>query len=144
MISDTIKEIRAKGLKQWNRDRKSAKHDDTNAWFDVISYDPATERYRLDRVTLKEKDVPSDALSVTGDKHHYASVVCERPKRIIKDSEGFLETCAISNYLYMINNDINEALASILNSRYINWRLLGVLGIGAAIIVYIIVTRLLV
>ena len=141
MIADTIKEIKAKGLKQWRRDRKSAKHDNTNAWFDVITFDPENFRYRLDRTTIKEKDIPPDCLKVTGDKHHYATVACEQPIRVIRDENGYLNTSAISNYLYLVNNAINDALASVLNSRYINWKLLGVLGIDAAIVVYIIVTR---
>ena len=142
MISDTIKAIRAKGIKQWRRDRKSAKHDATNAWFDVISYDEDTKRYRLDRTTIKEESVPPDALSVTGGKNHYATVICPQPKRAVRDENGKLETSAISNYLYMINNDINDALASILNPHYVNWKLLGVLGIGAVAVIYIVVTRL--
>ncbi len=144
MITDTIKEIRIKGLKQWLRDRKSAKHDDTNAWFDVITFDIENFRYRLDRTTIKEKDVPPDCLKVTGDKHHYAIVTCKQPLRVIRDEKGYLNTSAISNYLYLVNNAINDALASVSSSRYINWKLIGVLGIGAAIVVYIIVTRFLV
>ena len=144
MITNTIKEIRIKGLKQWFRDRKSAKYDDVNAWFDVITFDPENFRYRLDRTTIKEKDIPPDCPKVTGDKHHYGVVACEQPPRAIRDEKGYLNTSAISNYLYLVNNAINDALASVSNSRYINWKLIGVLGIGAAIVVYIIVTRFLV
>ena len=136
-----FKTVRDKGLRQLIRDLKSSHHYDTNVWLDQIRYDQDNNRYVLQRRTLKADAIPPDALKVTGEKNHYAVVECEKPVRVIKREDGFLETCAISNYLYMINNSINDALASVWKPRYINTKLLMILGIGGAIIVYLIVTK---
>lgn len=130
-------ELKQVGIKQYCRNKKGNHHDDTNAWWDVIAYDPTTNRYRLDRTTIKERDVSPDALKVTGEKNHYVTIASEQPKREIRDSDGYLNTCAISNYLYLKNNAINDAMASVWKPGPINLKLLAILGIGAAIIVYL-------
>lgn len=126
--------------KMW-RDYKSKRHAETSAWCDTITFDDSAKRYRLDRRTVKERDIPQNALKITGGKNHYGVIACEQPVRKIRREDGSLETCAISNYLYMINNSINDALASTWKPKYIDVKLLTVLAIGAAIFGYIIISR---
>lgn len=136
-IKEKWADIRRLGMKQAIRYWKSENHLNTNAWFDVLSWDEENKRYRLDRTTCKERDVPGYVLPVTGDKHHYLTVMFKLPDRAVKKDNGCYHTSAISNYLYYRSNAINDAMASVWKPRAINLKALIIVGIGGVIAVYI-------
>lgn len=140
-IKEIIGKIKTDGLKKTVRDARSEAHYNTNAWYDVLSYDPDTKRYRLDRVTIKERDVPPYTLPVTGDNHHYFTTTCIAPKREIKREDGTYRTNAITNFLYWRSNPINKALEWLYKSRKVDLKALVIVGIGVAIVAYIIVSQ---
>lgn len=123
------------------RDIKSWWHFRHQAWRDVLTYDPEKKRYRLDRHTLIMKDINPDDLAVTGAKYHYFYTDLEPPerheKRVEVDEEGntheFLNTSAVSNYLYMVNNDINDAMAGTFTNKPINPVVVGVIIVLAIV-----------
>lgn len=110
------------------RDIKSWWHFRHQAWKDVLYYDEETKRYRLERHTIYMRDIEPDDLAVTGQKYHYFYTDLKPPerqeKRVVVDEEGnereYLNTSAASNYLYMINNDINDAMAGTFKNSALN------------------------
>lgn len=139
-IKAKIKEIRAKGIKQSIRDWRSERHWNENAWWDVLSYDPINKRYRLDRTTIKERDVPEYSLMVTGDTHHYLTCAYDRPKREIKREDGTYRLNAIALYLFYKDNSILDALTSVWKTKRIDTRALVIAGLAVAIGAYVLVS----
>lgn len=99
------------------RDIKSWWHFRHVAWLDILSYDKESNMYRLDRKTIRMKDVLPNYLQVSGNKYHYFYTELPAPHRQEYRTEvrdgveyRFLNTSAVSNYLYMINNDIENAI----------------------------------
>lgn len=125
------------GLKQYLRHIKSERHYNTRAWWDVLTYDPDTGRYRLDRTTMTERDVPEHVLPVTGDSHHYTTCTFERPEKEMKREDGTYRTTPTVNYLYYKSNAINDAMTSEWKAPRVNVKLLAMLGIGGVIVFYI-------
>lgn len=110
------------------RDIKSWWHYRHQAWRDVLYYDEETKRYRLERHTLYMRDINPNDLAVTGQKYHYFYTDLVPPERHeireVEDEDGnkhqYLNTSASSNYLYMVNNDINDAMAGTFKNSALN------------------------
>lgn len=99
------------------RDIKSWWHYRHDSWRDVLTYDEE-KGYVLTRTTIPTREVKEDDLPVRGHKYLFFSTELEAPFREEKRKEivdgvevEYLNTSAASNYLYMVNNDINDALA---------------------------------
>lgn len=102
---------------QIGRDIKSWWHFRHVAWLDTLTYDSDNNMYRLDRKTIRMRDVQPNWLQVTGSKYQYFTTELPAPHRQESRTEvrdgieyTFLNTSALSNYLYMINNDIENAI----------------------------------
>lgn len=123
------------------RDIRSWWHFRHQAWRDVLTYDPEKKRYRLDRNTLIMRDINPEDLAVTGSKYHYFYTELEAPERHEKrtevDGDGnkheYLNTSATSNYLYMVNNDINDAMAGTFTNNNVNPLVVGGLIVVAIV-----------
>lgn len=106
-----------------------------------MTYDEEQHRYRLDRHTLVMREIVPEDLAVTGQKYHYFYTDLEAPERhdlrTVVEEDGtthtYLNTSAISNYLYMKNNDINEAMAGTFKNGNVNPMVVAGL-IGVAIV----------
>lgn len=104
-------------LDQIFRDIKSWWHYRHDAWRDVLTYKEG-EGYVIERTTISTRDVQPDDLPIRDHKYLFFDTELEAPfrqetrKDVIDGVEvEFLNTSASSNYLYMVNNDINDALA---------------------------------
>lgn len=117
------------------------------AYRDVLTFDTERNRYVIERTTVRMSDIKPDDLPVTGDKYHFFRTELVAPERqesrtetvILEDGSQvdieYLNTSAVSNYLYMVNNDINEALAGQFKpsgiNPYVLWGLVGLAVIFA-------------
>ena len=125
------------------RDIKSWWHYRHDSWRDVLTYDEE-EGYILERTTISTREVKPDDLPVRGHKYMVFHTDLEAPHRTESRKENvdgveveFLNTSAASNYLYMVNNDINDALAGSFKRSGIDPKvMLILLGIGAVAIIY--------
>lgn len=123
------------------RDIASWWHFKHIAYRDVLTYDQDRNRYVIHRQTLRMRDINPDDLPVTGQKYHFFRTDLKAPERqetrvetiTLDDGQQveveYLNTSATSNYLYMVNNDINDALAGQFKpagiNPYILWGLIG-------------------
>lgn len=123
------------------RDIASWWHFKHIAYRDVLEYDEQRNRYVIHRTTRRMKDILPDDLPITGQKYHFFRTELQAPPRqetrvetIVLDDGStvdveYLNTSATSNYLYMINNDINDALAGQFKPAGINplilWGMVG-------------------
>lgn len=124
------------------RDIRSWWHFRHQAWRDVLYYDEENKRYRLERHTLTMREITPVDLAVTGQKYHYFYTDLQPPerheKRVVEDEDGnkheYLNTSAASNYLYMINNDINDAMAGTFKNSALNPKVIVGLIVGGIIL----------
>lgn len=136
------------------RDIASWWHFKHIAYRDVLTYDAERNRYVIHRTTLRMTDIKPDDLPVTGCKYHYFKTELEAPERqesrietiTLEDGQTvdieYLNTSATSNYLYMINNDINNALAGQFKPSGINpYILWGLIGLGVLFAVWYLFMR---
>lgn len=137
-IRQFISNAREKGLKQAYRDYKAEKWLNTRCWVDTLTYDEVTKRYRLDRVTVLERDKPKDVLLVSNASHHYAIVDIPAPELAEVDGEGFLNLSATSLYLYYCDDSLNKSLASHFKPRAVDPKALILAGIGGGVAVFVI------
>ena len=123
------------------RDISSWWHFKHIAYRDVLTYDPERNRYVIERTTVKMRDILPDDLPVTGQKYHFFRTDLVAPERqesrietiTLDDGQQveveYLNTSAVSNYLWMVNNDINDCLAGQFKPNginpYILWGLVG-------------------
>ena len=138
----------------WNGDAGQIFRDISSWWHfkhiayrDVLTYDVERNRYVIERTTVRMRDIKPDDLPVTGEKYHFFRTELVAPERqesrtesvILEDGSQvdieYLNTSAVSNYLYMVNNDINEALAGQFKpsgiNPYVLWGLVGLAVIFA-------------
>lgn len=141
IIKEFINRIKADGIKKTVRDIRSDMHYNSNAWIDVLSYDDDTKRYRLDRSTVKEFEVPPQMLRVSEDNHHYLTCAFPIPPREIMRDDGTYRTNAITNYLYYISNPINKALEWLYKPKRVDSKALIIVGVGAAIVIYVLYSQ---
>ena len=74
------------------------------------------------------RDITPQDLAVTGQSYHYFYTELQPPerheKRVVEDEDGnkheYLNTSATSNYLYMVNNDITDAMAGTFKNTALN------------------------
>lgn len=101
------------------RDIGSWRHYSHKAYIDTLTYDDDKKRYRIHRQTVTMRDILPTDLAITGSKYRFFRTELDAPERQEKrtetDADGviheYLNTSATSNYLYMVNNDINSAMA---------------------------------
>ncbi len=132
-------------IKQKFRDWKSKRHYEHDAYRDVLSYDLVHQRFKLDRVTTKQKDiVPSDKI-VTGTTYHYFVSEIPRLPRKVLDNEGHVLTTPTTDYEFLTNNDVNDATTALMREqKNTNALIMGVLaGVGVAVVGFIIYTMVL-
>ncbi len=130
------------GLKQKFRNWKSKKHYEHDAYRDVLTYDPDSKMFTLDRTTVKQRDIePADKI-VTNDTYHYFNTPIPPQPRIVRDKNGFTVCTPIDDYQYTQNNDIIESLLAIIkpgaNKNTIILAILG--GVGVAVVGYILMS----
>lgn len=95
----------------------SWRHFNHDATIQDLSYSEEVQAFRLDITTIKMRDMDPHALPITGEKYGGFRTELEAPKKTKKrieiDEDGtereYLNPSAVSHYLYMINNDINDA-----------------------------------
>lgn len=117
------------------------RHD---AYRDTLTYNDVDNRYRLDYTTVTARDFVERDLKVSGEKYRRFYTELEAPVRQetrIEEIDGvqyeFLNTSAVSNYLWMINNDVNECITGDFKSRSINpLVLLGLVGLAVVVMIY--------
>ena len=129
-------------LKQKWRDWRSKKHYEHDAYIDTLSYDNDSQRYTIDRKTVKMADIePSDKM-VTGDSYHYFNTTLEKLPRQVVDDQGHILTTPITDYQYILNDDINDSLLAFVkgqpNKNIIILAILG--GLGVAVVGYLLMT----
>lgn len=104
-----------------------------------LSYDDEINAFRLDSTTIRMEDMDPHSLPVTGEKYAGFRTKLEAPtvtkKRKELDENGeeveYLNPSASSYYLYMINNDINDACTAPLKRFSLNPRIVVVMVIVA-------------
>lgn len=112
---------------------------------DVLTYDEENNRYRIDTTTITAREFKERDLKVSSNKYRRMFTSLEAPERHetrIEEIDGvkyeFLNTSAVSNYLWMINNDVNSCITGNFKSRTINpLVLLALLGLAGAVFIYI-------
>lgn len=147
-IKDFGKWLKKCGGYIWNGDAGQIFRDIASWWHfkhiayrDVLTFDQERNRYVIQRTTVRMSDIKPDDLPVTGEKYHYFITDLKAPERqesrtetvVLEDGTTidveYLNTSAVSNYLYMVNNDINEALAGQFKpagiNPYVLWGLVG-------------------
>lgn len=118
------------------------RHD---AYREVLFYDEENNRYKIERTTITARDFRPVDLPVQGHKYRVFYTDLAPPFREetrIEERNGekveFLNPTAVSNYLYMINNDINNAIKGDFKNPGINpLIMLAILGVGAVILIYV-------
>ena len=117
------------------------RHD---AFRETLNYDDTNNRYRLDRETITAREFRPVDLPVSGRKYRVFYTDLEPPFREETRKETidgveyeFLNPTAISNNLYMVNNDINNSIKGDFKTPGINpLIMLALLGVGAVILIY--------
>lgn len=112
---------------------------------EVLTYNETDNRYRIDITTISARDFVEQDLKVSGQKYKRFFTGLKAPERKETRTEEidgvkcvFLNTSAVSNYLWMINNDVNECITGDFKSKGINpLVLLILLGLAGAVFVYI-------
>lgn len=106
----------------------SWRHYNHDAYIEDLSYDEEIEAFRLDMTSIKMRDMDPHALPVTGEKYSGFRTNLEAPhrtkirKEIDENGEEveYLNPSAISYYLYMVNNDINDSCTAPLRRFTLN------------------------
>lgn len=132
----------ANRLKEKYRALRSKKHYEHDAYIDTLDYDSDNQRFVMFRKTVKMADIKPSDLAVTNDKYHYfTSKIPPQPRRVI-DDDGHVITTPITDYQYLMNNDINDSLLAMIKPRADkNTIILAVLaGLGVAVVGYLIMT----
>lgn len=117
------------------------RHD---AYKDVLTYNEEDNRYKINISTITAREFAEKDLKVSGQKYRRFYTDLEAPVRQetrIEEIDGvqyeFLNTSAVSNYLWMINNDVNECITGDFKSRAINpIVLLGLVGVAIVVMIY--------
>jgi len=117
------------------------RHD---AYREVLTYNEQDNRYRLDITTITARDFAERDLKICGEKYRRFFTKLEAPVRLETRTEiidgveyEFLNTSAVSNYLWMINNDVNECITGDFKNRSINpLVLLGLVGLAVVVMIY--------
>lgn len=117
------------------------RHD---AYREVLTYNDTDNRYRLDITTITAREFVERDLKISGAKYRrfFTSLTAPiRQETRIEEIDGvqyeFLNTSAVSNYLWMINNDVNECITGDFKTRAINpLILLGLVGVAVVIMIY--------
>lgn len=130
---------------QVGRDIKSWWHYRHDAWRDTLFYDEEHKRYRIERETISARDFRPVDLPVTGHKYRVFYTDLEAPFReetrteVIDGVEYvFRNPTAISNNLYLINNDINDSISGDFKRTTINpLYVLAIMGVGACVLIYL-------
>lgn len=128
------------------RDIKSWWHYRHDAYRDVLEYDEENKRYKIVRETISARDFRPVDLPITGHKYRVFYTDLEAPPREETRKEEingvvyeFQNPTAISNYLYMVNNDINNSVKGDFKRTEINPLILFIaLGAGAIMLIYFI------
>lgn len=132
----------ANKLKEKIRAWRSKKHYEHDAYIDTLEYDDDGQRFILNRQTVKMADIKPDDLAVTNDKYHYfKSSMDSQPRRVL-DDQGHILTTPITDYQWLMNNDINDSLLALMKQRVnSNAIIVAVLaGLGVAVVGYLIMT----
>lgn len=111
---------------------------------DVLFYDEENKRYKIERTTISVRQFRPEDLPIVGKKYRRFYTDLEAPfreetrKEVIDGVEyEFQNPTAISNYLFMVNNDLNDAIKGDLKKNEFNpLIMLALFGIGAVILVY--------
>ena len=129
-------------IKQKFRDWRSKKHYEHDAYIDTLTYDLDNELFILKRRTVKQKDIKPDDKMVTNDTYHYFNTPLEKQPREVTDAEGHILTTPITDYQFIQNNDVNDALTAIVREQANkNVILLAVLGaVGVIVVGYILMS----
>lgn len=127
------------------RDIRSWWHYRHDAYRDVLIYDEEHNRYIIQRETISARDFRPVDLPIRGHKYRVFYTDLEPPFREetrIEEIDGvkyeFLNPTAVSNYLYMVNNDINNSIKGDFKSSQLNpLIMLALLGVGAVVLIYL-------
>lgn len=127
------------GIKQKYRNWKSKKHYEHDAYRDFLTYDEQSERFSIDRQTVKQQDIHPDDKLVTNDSYHYFNTDIPPQPRVVKDDQGFTPCTPIDDYQYTQNNDIIDSLLAMIKpSANKNSIILAVLaGVGVVVVGFI-------
>lgn len=131
------------------RDIKHWWHFRHDAWRDVLTYTDDTQRFRIDRSTIPMTEVKPSDLPIAGAKYRAFSTELKAPpndEERTDEIEGYkityINTTPASDYLYMVNNDINDSGAGTFQSKGLDPKILIVLvGLGALGVIYFLFFR---
>ena len=129
-------------IKQKFRDWRSKKHYEHPAYIDTLTYDLENERFIMHRRTVKQKDIKASDKMVTNDTYHYFNTPLPKQPRQVTDDQGHILTTPITDYQFIQNNDVNDALTAIVKEQVNkNVILMAVLGAVGVIVIGFILMR---
>ena len=132
-------------IKQKFRNWRSKRHYEHDAYKDVLSWDDNGQHFKLDRTTVKQKDIEPGDKIVTGHTYHYFISTMARVPRKVIDDKGHILTTPKTDYEFLTNNDVNDATTAIMkHDQDRNALIMGILaGVGVAVVGFIIYTMVL-
>lgn len=125
---------------QIGRDIKHWWHFRHDAWRDVLVYDEESGRFRINRTTQSMADMEPSDLPIEGAKYRAFATDLKAPANNEKRTEEidgeileYINTTPASDYLYFVNNDINESNVGMFKALGLDPKIILVL-VGLAVI----------
>lgn len=115
-----------------------------SAWRDVLEYDNEAQRFKIVRTTVSMRDMEPSDLPIEGAKYRAFSTELKAPPNDEKRTEEidgetieYINTSPVSDYLWLVNNDINDSNVGMFKPSGLDPRILIVLvGLGALALIY--------
>lgn len=131
------------------RDIKHWWHFRHTAWRDILEYNNETARFRINRTTVTMADMEPSDLPIEGAKYRAFTTELKAPsneeirtEEIDGEKMVYVNTTPASDYLYMVNNDINDANVGMFKAGGLDVKVLIVLvGLGALALIYFVFFR---
>ena len=129
---------------QIGRDIKHWWHFRHTAWRDVLEFNADSQRFKINRTTVSMRDMEPSDLPMEGAKYRAFKTDLKAPpndeirtEEIDGETITYINTTPASDYLYFVNNDINEANAGLFKAGGLDPKILIVLvGLGALALIY--------
>lgn len=148
-IKRTLYNIGRMEFSQIFRDIKHWWHFRHAAYKDKLEYDADAGRFRINRKTVTMADMDPSDKPVEGSKYRTFTTDLKAPSNDdirTEEIDGvvytYINTTPASDYLYMVNNDINESNVGMFKARGLDPRVVIVLlGLGALALIYYVFFR---
>ena len=131
------------------RDIKHWWHYRHDAWKDEFTFNEDTGRFRIDRATIPMSEVSPYDLPITGAKYRAFKTDLKAPpndevrtEEIDGQAVTFVNTTPASDYLFFVNNDMNDSLTGTFKAGGLDPKIILVLvGLGALGLIYFLFFR---